>query len=80
MSNMDVVTDYLDSLDLGEFLWSDRAVGDAMEEIDAIYGGDYERVTGDSSFILAWSEDEFADYIRKRYGIKCYERSLLFIK
>lgn len=71
---------YLDSLDIGESLWSDRAVSEAMEELEAIYGDDYTRLTGNDSLFEGWSEEDFANYIRANYGLRCYERSILFVK
>lgn len=81
MSNENLMPtiDYLDSIDISEFLYQDRPLSDAMEEIDAIYGGEYENQTGKYLF-SGWTEDDFANYIRQTYGIKCYERSILFVK
>ena len=77
--NLEKSIKYLDEIDISEALWSDRSVAEAMEEVDAIYGTEYERLHGGSLF-GGWTEDDFASYIRKEYGLKCYERSLLFIK
>ena len=71
MGKVDEIIKDLDQYDLDEFLTSDRPLYDAMEEIDAVY---------DVGLIGGLTEDEFASYIRKAYGLKCYERIVLFIK
>ncbi len=81
MSNNDLsqAIEYLNSINIDEFLEPGRSVEDIMNEIDAIYGGEYENQTGDYLF-GGWTEDDFANYIRQEYGLKCYERSVLFVK
>ena len=77
--NLNQAIDYLNNINLEEFLESGRAVDDIMNEIDAIYGDEFTNMTGTYLF-SGWTEDDFANYIRNEYGMKCYERSVLFIK
>ena len=76
----DKVKEYLDTIDIGNFLLKDRMISDVMDEIDAIYSGDYERMTGDSNFLASWSQYDFVSYIKEEYGVKCYEQPMWFIK
>lgn len=78
--NLEQSIKYLDSLDISEYLESDRAVADIMYDLDAIFGGDFERLTGNERLFGGWTEDNFADYIRNAYGRRCYEKSILFVK
>lgn len=61
----------LDEYDIVEFLEPGRMISDVMEEIDARY---------DVGLYGGLTEDEFADYIRNVYNVKCYERTILVIK
>ena len=78
-NNVERSIKYLNEIDISDALWSDRPIAEAMEEVDAIYGTEYERLHGGSLF-AGWTEDDFASYIRKEYGLKSYERAILFIK
>ena len=75
----DELRGYLNRLDIEEFLEHDRSVEDIMAEIEAIYGDDYSALYGEWMFENC-SQEEFATYIRNEYGMRCYERTLLFIK
>ena len=50
-----------------------------MDEIEAIYGDDY-YAQYDSWMFEDCSQEDFAEYIRKEYGVKHYERTILFVK
>lgn len=70
---------YLNGIDLDEFLEHDRSIEDVMAEIEAIYGDDYSALYGGWMFDDC-SQEDFATYIRNEYGTKCYERTLLFVR
>ena len=73
------LVDYLNGIDLDEFLEHGRSFEDIMDEIEAIYGDEYSAKYGGWMFEDC-SQEDFADYIRKVYGIKSYERSILFVR
>ena len=78
-NNLNQAIEYLNYISIKEFLESGRSVEDIMNEIDAIYGDEYKNQYGTYLF-SGWTEDDFANYIRQEYGLKCYERSVLFVK
>ena len=73
------ISNYLNGIDLDEFLEHDRSIEDIMDEIEAIYGDDYSALY-DGWMFEDCSQEDFADYIRAEYGTRCYERTLLFVR
>jgi hypothetical protein len=73
----DEVRQYLDTLDFSDELTHGRAVKDVMDVLDAIYGDGYD---GPGWLFQDVTEDDFAEYIRNIYGVRCYEVSMLYIK
>ena len=70
---------YLDGIDISDFLEHDRSFEDIMDELDAIYGDEYMNKNGEWMFADC-SQEDFADYVYKVYGVKHYERSILFVR
>lgn len=70
---------YLNGIDLDEFLEHDRSFEDIMDEVEAIYGDDYYSQNGTWMFEDC-SQEDFATYVRNEYGVKHYERTILFVK
>lgn len=70
---------YLDNINLEEFLGHGRSFESIMDEIEAIYGDDY-CARYDSWMFEDCSQEDFAEYIHKEYGVKHYERTILFVK
>jgi len=73
------LTIFLNRINLEEFLEHGRSFEGIMDEIEAIYGDDY-YAQYDSWMFEDCSQEDFAEYIRKEYGIKHYERTILFVK
>ena len=73
------LVNYLNGIDLDEFLEHGRSFEDIMDEVEAIYGDDYYAQNGTWMFEDCTQED-FALYVRNEYGIKHYERTILFVK
>jgi len=70
---------YLDNINLEEFLEKGRSFENIMDEIEAIYGDDfYEQ--NDYWMFEDCSQEDFAEYVRREYGVKHYERNILFVK
>lgn len=75
----DELRGYLNRLDIEEFLEHDRSFEDIMDEVEAIYGDDYYSQYGTWMFEDC-SQEDFAAYVRNEYGVKHYERTILFVK
>ena len=75
----DALRSYLDRIDISDMLEHDRALEDIMDEIEAIYGDEYS-AKYDGWMFEDCSQEDFADYIRSEYGVKNYERTILFVR
>lgn len=73
------LSNFLDGIDISEFLEHDRSFEDIMDEVDAIYGDEYMN-KNDEWMFADCSQEDFADYVYKVYGVKHYERSILFVR
>ena len=73
------LTIFLNRINLEELLEHGRSFESIMDEIEAIYGDDY-YAQYDSWMFEDCSQEDFAEYIRKEYGVKYYERTILFVK
>ncbi len=70
---------YLDNINLEEFLGHGRSFESIMDEIEAIYGDNY-CAQYNSWMFEDCSQEDFAEYVRREYGVKHYERNILFVK
>ena len=73
------LTIFLNRINLEEFLEHGRSFESIMDEIEAIYGDDY-YAQYDSWMFEDCSQEDFAEYVRREYGVKHYERNILFVK
>lgn len=75
----DELKQYLDNINLEKFLEKGRSFENIMDEIEAIYGDDF-CVKNDYWMFEDCSQEDFAEYVRREYGVKHYERNILFVK
>lgn len=66
---------FLDTKDIDRFISDGISVGDAMDLIEQAYGGEYLKLYPDDDIFDCIDEYDFAQYIKRRYGITTYEVS-----
>ena len=69
--------DYLDTIDLKIIIsiMRDRSIHEIMGRIEDIYEQAYLRKNNDECLFSVIDEQDFIDYINKRYGIKYKEKT-----
>ena len=74
---------FLDTLDLEPLIRQatkdGKSVDDIVRIVEDTYLGEYQKLYPDAEFVLNYmSNDEFASYIMKRYGMTCYEEVTVY--